>query len=250
MIRLSQSLSLLFLCFLLFSCALQTDKHPESAISFPKNTLLNGETPSFNYWWYARFKFVMPDDEQIFSFSDNLFIAHQVIMPVLRKQSDNIRLWRFHRRAANDTAGHQFSFIFYSSQDTAQKIFKLIESNPLPERLIKENILQNVFLDNVMKPRRPEIEDTSDKNWTLAIQKSWPYYIMGVSTLWLDLLNQELQEIQIKTVELSKLSIKEQQDQYARINAELTRQWKEQGKHAYFHHINAIFGYEPLEIRF
>jgi len=250
MIRLNKFLAILFLCFLFTSCALQPERPPEDGISFPKNTLLNEKTPSSDFWWYARFKFVMPEDEQAFSFSDNLFIAHQVIIPLLNEQSENIRLWRFHRRAANDAGGHQFSFIFYSSQDTAQKIFKLIENNPLPEQLIKENILQKVSLDDAMKPKRPEIEDTSDKNWSAAIQKSWPYYIMGVSTLWLDLLNQEIHELQLNSVKLHQLSIKNQQIQYKNINAELTRYWKEQGKHAFFHHINAIFGYEPLEIRF
>ena len=239
----------LVLIIFLTSCAVQSVSNTDDKISFPKNTLSassQSETKTAKYWWYARFKFVWPEKASTINFSDDLFIAHQVIIPVFDMYSDSIKLWRFHRRAARDDTGHQFSFIFYTTRKTAGNIFQLIEKNALLKQLLKENILEQVSLDNVTKPRRQKIEDTSDKNWSISIQKSWPYYIMGVSTLWLDLLNQEIKKSKLDT---SK-SIQLQQAQYEKINEQLTRQWKEQGKHAFFHHISAIFGYEPLELRF
>ena len=69
---------------------------------------------------------------------------------------------------------------------------------------------------------------------------------MGVSILWLDLLNQEANEEQLDP----SATINTQLQHYKRINEQLTRHWKTQGRHAFFHHISGIFGYEPLEIRF
>ena len=203
-------------------------------------------TESPHYWWRARFKMVWPKELDSIDFSSNLIIAHQIINPVLEKHNEKIKLWRFHRRAADDSTGHQFSFIFYAKQEDAQKIFQQIHSNPLSAQLLKENIVEKIKTGNTNKPKHPKIEDTSDKNWSVAIQKSWPYYIMGVSVLWLDLLNQEA--IQEKFD--SSLSIQKQQIQYKNMNDTITQQWESQGKHAYFHHINAIFGYAPLNVRY
>lgn len=196
-----------------------------------------------HYWWKVRFKMIWQEE---LDFSNNLIIAHQIINPVLVENQDNIKLWRFHRRAAKDSAGHQFSFIFYATQKNADKIFKEIISNPLTAQLTNEKIIEKVLFDEPGKPKRPSIEDTSDKNWSVAIQKSWPYYIMGVSILWLDLLNQEVIQEELN---ISR-TIKFQQEQYKKINKKITQHWKSQGKHAFFHHISGIFGYEPLEIRY
>lgn len=241
-----------FSVFLLFSYFLSAcSVHPVSTgisdyqILSPE-TLSRSVVESPHYWWYARFKMVWQEELDSLDFSSNLIIAHQIINPVLEKHHKDIKLWRFHRRAANDSAGHQFSFIFYSTPENARKIFRQINSNPLSAQLINEKILEKIRLDDPDKPKLPGIEDTSDKSWSIAIRKSWPYYIMGVSILWLDLLNQETIQGKLET---SK-SIKSQQDQYKQINEKITQQWKLQGKHAFFHHISGIFGYEPLEVRY
>ena len=33
---------------------------------------------------------------------------------------------------------------------------------------------------------------------------------------------------------------------YQEVNATLSQMWREEGRHAYLHHLNALFGYEPL----
>ncbi|MCK5648037.1 MAG: hypothetical protein KAI22_04085 [Gammaproteobacteria bacterium] len=237
------------LIFFLISCSVQPVSNPAHQISFPKPVLSTSSITAqelSKYWWYARFKFVWSEKAETVNFSDNLFIAHQVIIPVLDAHHDDIQLWRFHRRAADDNAGHQFSFIFYATQQTAGTIFQQIENNSLVKQLLNEDILERIRLDDITQPKRQNIADTSDRNWSYAIQKSWPYYIMGVSTLWLDLLNQEITKSQLDTSQAIHL----QRVHYKDINEQITRQWKEQGNHAFFHHISAIFGYESLEIRF
>lgn len=238
----------LLLSYLLSACSVQPLTRGASDYSIPSPESLsessNVESPY--YWWYARFKMVWREETDKYDFSSNLIIAHQIINPVLQNHQDDIKLWRFHRRAANDSAGHQFSFIFYATAENADKIFHQISSNPLSARLINEKIVEKIRLDNPDKPKRPAIEDSSDKNWSAAIQKSWPYYIMGVSILWLDLLNQEAIETNLDASKAIKL----QQAQYKKINNNITQQWKLQGKHAFFHHISGVFGYEPLEIRY
>ena len=195
-----------------------------------------------HYWWNAKFKMEWQEEYDELDFSNNLIIAHQIINPILVDNQDNIKLWRFHRRAAKDSTGHQFSFVFYATSENAYKIFKEINSNPLLAQLINEKIVEKIIFDDANQPKHPNIQDSSDKSWSMAIQKSWPYYIMGVSILWLDLLNQEAiqEELNISS------SIKSQQEQYKKI----TQQWKSQGKHAFFHHISGIFGYESLEVRY
>lgn len=241
-----------FTVFLLFSyflsaCSVQpvTTGVSDYQITSPE-TLSRSVVELPHYWWYARFKMVWQKELDSIDFSSNLIIAHQIINPVLENHHQDIKLWRFHRRAAKDSVGHQFSFIFYSTPESARKIFQKINSNPISAQLINENIIEKIHLDDPDKPKHPGIEDSSDKNWPVTIQKSWPYYIMGASILWLDLLNQ--QAIQEK-LDVSK-GITSQQEQYKKINEKITQQWKAQGKHAYFHHISGIFGYEPLEIRY
>lgn len=239
----------LSLIFFLISCSVKPVSNPAPQISFPKPVLSSVSATDqklLKYWWYARFKFVWSEKADTVDFSDNLFIAHQIIIPILDTHHDDIQLWRFHRRAADDNAGHQFSFIFYATQQTAGSIFQQIEKNALLKQLLNEGILERIRIDDITQPKRQKIEDTSDKNWSYAIQKSWPYYIMGVSTLWLDLLNQEITKSQLDTSQPIQL----QRAQYKYINAQITKQWQEQGNHAFFHHISAIFGYEPLELRF
>ena len=33
---------------------------------------------------------------------------------------------------------------------------------------------------------------------------------------------------------------------YKKVEESVTEAWKREGRHAYLHHLNAIFGYEPL----
>ena len=71
---------------------------------------LEAEQPD-RFWWQFRFKLQWPDGEPP-ELSRHLLIVDQIIAPVLEEYEEDISLWRFHRRAARDQAGHQLRLIF------------------------------------------------------------------------------------------------------------------------------------------
>jgi hypothetical protein len=242
--RLIQSLIIVSVIVLFSGCA-GTSATPVHTIQYKLPTMTG--TPSEpHYWWYARFKFNWSGDYESLDFSKDILIVHQILQPVIVENQNDIALWRFHRRAANDGAGHRLAFIFYSTKAIAEKVFSQIAANKRIKELLENQVLEKFSTDDLSNNHRINIQDTSDRNWSMAIQKSWPYYIMGVSLLWLDLINQAI----AANPEHALMTIPEQLDYYAKIHEQLTYEWKKQGKHAYFHHINAIFAYEALEVRF
>jgi hypothetical protein len=198
--------------------------------------------PSGNGWWYARFRMNWPPDTDPVWYMD-LYLAHQVLLPLLQAYQSDIHLWRFHRRAARDDAGRQFSFIFFASPRTARNVFQALQSDPMVGNMKFAGVIDDIVYDNPAELTRPNIEDTSDRNWPLSIQKSWPYYIMGVSQMWLDLIAQ-LADDNLKSD--SPSSIKEIELFYKQVDESMTDLWQKQGRHAFMHHLNALFEYKPL----
>ena len=199
-----------------------------------------------NYWWHARFKMSWPVAESTPNFSQDLIIVNEVIAPVLAVHTDDIKLWRFHRRAARDVGGHQFSFIFYGSPETARGIFDQMNQGPVLAELIDSEILLEVKLDDPGKPGNKEIADTSDPAWPSSLQNSWPYFIMGVSVMYMDLVQLELDQERLKQMSSATARLNE----YQAANDRVTLLWKGQGSHALFHHISGMFAYETVEVQF
>jgi hypothetical protein len=197
-----------------------------------------------NGWWYVSFKINWPQDEDDPALDTDLLIAHRIVAPVLEQHRKEILLWRFHRRADRDEAGHRFSFIFYCTPVTARKIYEAIDSSPILDRLKAEGVILQVFRDRTNVISRPGIEATSDRSWSLPLQKAWPYFIMGVSQTWLDLISQYAGDGRSKPN-----SIAEMRDFYRQISQEVERAWKKEGGHAFLHHLNALFGYGPVNVR-
>jgi hypothetical protein len=192
-----------------------------------------------NSWWYYRVKVNRPDKAPP-NWAMGALVAGEIFSPVLQRYRQDIKLWRFHRRAGSDKAGHQFSFIFYSSALTAQSIYDDLADDELLLELLQEGKLDSVQLDNTGQLSKPDIEDTSDKSWPLIIQKSWPDYIMGVSQMWLNL--------------VQRLAEKHNHDdvihRYDLVQKELTRLWVQHGQHVWLHHLNALYAYEPFFVRY
>ena len=200
------------------------------------------EIASSDGWWYARFRMQWPQEEAP-SWHTDLLIAHKIVAPVLLKYKDRIRLWRFHRRAVRDDAGHRFSFIFYASAETAYQVFDLLRTNALlTEMAYSGRIIQEVY-DNPDRIAKPRIKDTSDPSWPSSVQKSWPYFIMGASQMWLNLIAETVADM--PTADAS-LSLDEYEEFYKEVNAAITSMWENNGRHAFLHHLNALFGYQPV----
>lgn len=196
-------------------------------------------------WWFARFKIDWPPDTQPQWFVDAL-IAGEIIAPVIEQNRDRIALWRFHRRAVPDASGHQFSFIFYSTPQAAAQILGSIETAPLGHEMQASGVLLSIHCDLVSeKIPKPNIEDTSDRNWSILLQRSWPSFIMGVSETWLTLLTQVLEA---ESAGHPASTLEEKLVLYRRVDEAVQNIWRLQGNHAFLHHLNALFQYEPLMI--
>ncbi|HIE65918.1 MAG: hypothetical protein ABGX83_04745 [Nitrospira sp.] len=239
-------LGLIFLCtasVLLGACA--SRQRVPSASALP---LALSESPpegeDNRFWWEARFKIVWPSDHAPDSAVD-LLLAHAVIEPLLKDHAKHLLRWRFHRRAAPDSTGHQFTFFFYTNTDTAAELFKKIKENDHLIQALSAQIVEKVILDNPDKPSRPQIEDTSDPQWSPSLQKNWPSYIMGVSALWLGLIDDEMTQVS----HLPGMEISQQLETYRKAEIRITKSWNREGQHAFLHHLSAVFGYEPLLIR-
>ncbi|MGB0712382.1 MAG: hypothetical protein ACPGUC_02370, partial [Gammaproteobacteria bacterium] len=55
-------------------------------------------------WWYAKFRFHWPEDQDTPDWLLDGMVAREVVAPILAAHGDDIRLWRFHRRAARDAS--------------------------------------------------------------------------------------------------------------------------------------------------
>jgi hypothetical protein len=172
-------------------------------------------------------------------------LAHRVVSPVLQLHKNHLVLWRFHRRASRDQAGHQFSFLFYSSPVAARKIYADIKSDKTLQKLKRAGAVTGDSYDDIERFSKPRTEDTSDRHWSTNLQKSWPYFIMGVSQTWLSLIELAAADA---TNDCYPSSIGELQALYIKINDSINRLWRKEGGHAFLHHLNAVFGYAPVEV--
>ncbi|MEJ2728162.1 MAG: hypothetical protein P8185_06565 [Deltaproteobacteria bacterium] len=200
------------------------------------------EIASSSGWWFARFRMYWPAEEQV-SWHLDLLIAHKVVAPALAQYKDAIGLWRFHRRAVRDDAGHQFSFIFYASAETAYQIFNMLRANEMLSEMKSAGMIIEDRYDNTDRISRPHIEDTSDPGWPPAIQKNWPYFIMGASRMWLNLISDTIAGMPNSD---RPLSIEEKAEQYKKANAAISELWQKNGQHAFLHHLSALFGYRAI----
>jgi hypothetical protein len=189
-------------------------------------------------WWYVRFRLNWPEGEEPVWYPD-LLLADRVVGPVLDARRAEIPLWRFHRRAARDGAGRQFSFIFQASPAVASWVNARIAADPLLAHLQEEGMVRSVVYDDVGNVRRPGIGATSDANWSPEMQAAWPHFIMGASQLWLELIR-----------EIGKKGEwpAEPKARYAAIDQALNALWRDEGGHALFHHLSAVFGYRELAV--
>jgi len=190
------------------------------------------------YWWYVRFRVAWPEGEDA-PWHPDVWLADRVLGPLLDEEADAIALWRFHRRAARDGAGRQFSFIFRATPATTVRVNQRIRGDAVVHWMQADGLLETVVFDDPARPSRPGIGDTSDAAWTPAMQRAWPHFILGVSRLWLELLRE---------LERDGDWPRAQEARYAAISEALDEHWRSEGGHALLHHLNAVFGYKEVQI--
>ncbi|GAB6904732.1 hypothetical protein JCM12296A_05660 [Desulfosarcina cetonica] len=195
-------------------------------------------------WWAVRFKMDWFDSGT--PWEKDLLLAHRTLAPILSAEAPHIDLWRFHRRSNNDAAGHQFSFIFYSSAATADRINRRVLANARLKHLLVQGTVRQIITDDVAHNDRPAVADTSDSSWSPTMRATWPYYIMGVSRMWLAMVEQVSGQLSGDQALPADDQVDELLAHYQAVNAEITRIWQKEGYHALLHHLNAIYGYEAL----
>jgi len=233
-----------FLGLLLSSCAPRGTPCPPAMPALVPAPGSGGEKS----WWICRFKMPWPDGAEADGAVD-LLLAHAVVGPALREHSEDLSWWRFHRRAARDQAGHQFSFLFYSTSSVSARIMEDLKQSKILHRALDAGIVEKFTVDDPSKPTRPQIEATSDSHWSPALQRNWPSYIMGVSSLWIGLIDDFMADAPAQDEDVPAML-----EHYRQVDAKVTALWRNEGQHALLHHLSAVFGYEPLlikkEIRF
>lgn len=206
---------------------------------------------STNGWWDVRFRIKWPKNETP-SWHVDLLLAHRIISPILCQQKNDIALWRFHRRAKRpDKDGHEFKFAFYSSPKIARRIYRAIKADTLLKEMRGSRLINRVAFDKTNTIAKPNIEDSGEKHWDTAIQKSWPYFAMGASEMWLILITEIANPL---SAQQNPASLPEFLSLYQQVNARVQELWQKQelqigqGEGYLFalHHLNAIFGYEPV----
>jgi hypothetical protein len=238
--RISLNSYLLIMVILLSACAPIKNQTPPTAPAIPLETSFRAGDMS---WWSCRFKMSWPPDTNADSAVD-LLLAHAVVGPVLREHAKEIYWWRFHRRGVRDKVGHQFSFLFYTDSGVASEVMEEIRQNDIFQQALKERIVEKIIFSDPTRPAHPQIEAMSDPHWSRTLQRNWPSYIMGVSTLWLGLIDDEIANTTTQNLNVTRLL-----EQYRKAETDITSMWREEGQHAFLHHLSAIFGYEPLLIR-
>jgi hypothetical protein len=231
------SVLLILLMMVIAGCATTQPAKPSETIAPPPQ-----EIASSNGWWSARFRMQWPAEEQA-NWHLDLLVAHKIVLPALAQYKDETRLWRFHRRAVRDQTGHQFSFIFYASAGTAYQVFDMLRSNELLSEMKFAGMIIEDRYDNTDKITKPRIEDASDAAWPPSIQKNWPYFIMGASQMWLNLISETVADMPNL---YRPLSLEEYEEQYEKANDTISELWQEKGQHAFLHHLSALFGYQEI----
>ncbi len=229
---------------LLMGCAgTETPRHHPGAIQ-PLTYPFMAHNGKYG-WWLIRYQFHWPPEENPLWHLDML-VANEIVKPVLHRHREDILLWRFHRRAARDGAGHQFSFIFFTESATARKVLKALRSRHALELIEASGDLARVVYDEGRTAQKSNVEDTSDPHWPHDLQKAWPWFIMGVSETWLALVGQIATDLHghIPSATTSDLKCI-----YEMVRVRMTEQWREHAAHAFVHHLNALFGYEPFKVK-
>lgn len=215
----------------------RTAKQAEPSPGFPMPMI--GE---HDYWWVYRFRINWPPEVPA-DMTIDLLLAHAVVKPSLDSFAERLSYWRFHRRAARDGAGHQFSFLFYTDPATARDLYASLQTSPVLKQVREQGLVTKIIMDDPKTPVRPGVEDTSDPQWSPMLQRQWPAYIMGVSLLWLGLIDEAVEALPPDAHDDSdRLSA------YRAAEKLVSDIWYKEGQHAFLHHLSAVFGYRELLI--
>lgn len=181
----------------------------------------------------------------------HLLLAHDLFYPIIKEFENNIELWRFHRLIIlykEDNlilhSQHEFKFKFYSNIDIFNKIENKVKEYNNINKLIWE-IVKKVECINCL--HEDKIKNDKDDKWPLSICTIWPYYINGVSRSWIELIKETMNNIYL-VKNISDLTFSEKLSHYNLINNKMSQDIIKWGEHAFFHHLNIMFGSNNIDV--
>ncbi|MCL6416469.1 hypothetical protein MIB92_12470 [Aestuariirhabdus sp. Z084] len=183
------------------------------------------------------------DPEHDPEWSMDLLLAAELLGPSLDRHREQVRFWRFHRRAGRGSAGHQLTLLLYTDASTANQIYLEVVNHPWSNQLLAEDLVR-MHHRGISNNSRPDIADSSDPNWSPELASAWPHYIMGISEFWLSLIRD------YRSQQALPANLDQARQRYQEINEQLTDTWQSEGHHALLHHLSASFAYQPLLIRY
>ncbi len=234
----------LVICTPLVSCTLHSVLVlPSSALEYPLPGIARNSPEAIPVWRPIRFSIPWNGGEMP-HWERDAFIAGALVEPVLLRYQEKILLWRFHRRAARDATGHQFSWILYAPDPVIVEIFETLQSQVLTQHALQSEIIKGVRLDPAPEQARSSLAGMSDKAWPQDLQQAWPAFAMGSSLSWLSLLMLNADNTGASGAETLEHSLA----LWSNAHSKLLKVWQSKASHAYLHHLNAIFGYEPFSV--
>ena len=221
---------------LLVACAGPSIDTPPPSASAP-TARVAGEPK----WWRLRVRMGFKDLEQVQWHIDAL-LAERLFAPLIERYGPALTPWRFHRRAGPDEYGHQFSFIFYADAAIADRVVRTLDASLLLDRLRRAGYVRSVLMPHEDTVWGGDLGAVSDRSWPTEIQRSWPWFIMGVSQHWLAL----IREVRSGADLPADGDLHATLARYEAIHSRVDALWQNHAQHAYLHHLNAAFGYRLL----
>ena len=208
------------------------------------NAQLADDAPGWSefYWGQVSFHIDWPEEMAEPQWFWDLYLAEQVFSPLLEQFQNDIVLWRLHRRAGRDSVGHRFSVMFFASKPAVAQFYKAASEHPKVLELKENSLIKRISLASLENDQQRGIDKGADKSWSPSIQKHWPYFMYGVSRMWLGLLV-DISRQQALQDEQSDIA-----QHYRSVHEKMDLMWNLQGGHAFLHHLNGIFGYRELTV--
>jgi hypothetical protein len=178
----------------------------------------------------------------------DLAIIDLCLRRVIDKYQDKLTLWRFHRRW---TPGAQRLHLHaFTTRDTASEIKAFIQTSAVVKSFRAIGFLkvdpvwdEETILDiELITTRRGK----SDSNWPDEFQECWPDFAQGCSQSLAVLIRQYSNTPE---ADLERMKPDELAGHHRQVEALLMARWDKWGSHAFFHHVHALFGYEPMTIK-
>ena len=201
-----------------------------------------------NQKWY-RVTVLIPEERPKGTFwSKKIFKTDSVLHYLLTGEvfseciEKNIELWRFSRYHYKDD-DIIMKFKFYSEEYIFNRIKEKVRNNKIIKELKKEKLIRITVEEATESDDR--IGSDRDTNWNYELSESWPYFINGLSKMWLNLIllkkERYLKENYLKID--NKIRLYNLIDIYSEIKELVVKDWIDWGSHTIYHHANALFGY-------